>query len=135
MVLTNGFVPAAGEVFHLINAAQQTNAFTTVNLPALGAGLAWDNQIAANGSIAVVTAPVSGPQFGPTVLSGGNLIFSGTGGVTNGSFVVLSSTNVAAPLMNWLPVTSNVFDASGNFLFTNPVDPNLPQEFYRLQQQ
>ena len=136
VVLTNGFVPAAGEVFHLINAAQQTNAFTTVNLPALGAGLAWDNQIAANGSIAVVTAPGgSGPQFGPTVLSGGNLIFSGTGGITNGSFVVLSSTNVAAPLPNWIPVSTNPFDANGNFMLTNPINPSQPREFYRLQQQ
>jgi hypothetical protein len=36
-------------------------------------------------------------------------------------------------LLNWLPVTSNLFDASGNFQFTNPINPAQPQEFYRLQ--
>jgi hypothetical protein len=82
----------------------------------------------------VVTAPGGGPQFGAVTRSGGGLVFSGTGGAANGDYVVLSSTNVAAPLLNWLPVTSNLFDASGNFLFTNPINPARPQEFYRLLQ-
>ena len=133
MVLINGFVPVAGQVFQLFNAANRVGSFTTVNLPALNAGLAWDNQIGANGAIAVVAAPGGGSQFGTVTRSGSALIFSGTGGAANGDYVVLSSTNVAAPLLNWLPVTSNLFDASGNFLFTNPVNPARPQEFYRLR--
>jgi hypothetical protein len=133
VVLIDSFVPAAGQVFQLINAASRVGAFTTVNLPVLNAGLAWDNQLAANGSLAVVTAPGGGPQFGPVTRSGSDLIFSGTGGVANGDYVVLSSTNVAAPLINWLPVTSNLFDASGIFLFTNPINPARSQEFYRLR--
>ena len=104
-----------------------------MNLPALGPGLAWDNQIGANGSLAVVAEPGGGPQFGAVTRSGGALIFSGTGGAANGDYVVLSSTNVAAPLLNWLPVTSNLFDASGNFNFTNPINPARPREFYRLR--
>jgi hypothetical protein len=35
-------------------------------------------------------------------------------------------------LLNWLPISSNLFDASGHFLFTNPINPAKPQEFYRL---
>lgn len=134
VVLINGFGPAAGQVFQLFNAADQAGSFATVNLPALAPGLAWDNQIGADGSLAVVAAPGGGPQFGSVTRSGGDLIFSGTGGAANGDYVVLSSTNVAAPLLNWLPVTSNLFDASGNFNFTNPINPARPQEFYRLKQ-
>jgi hypothetical protein len=134
VVLINGFVPAAGQVFQLFNAASRVGSFTTVNLPALNAGLAWNNQIGANGAIAVVAAPGGSPQFGTVTRSGSDLIFSGTGGAANGDYVVLSSTNVAAPLLNWLPVTSNLFDASGNFIFTNPINPARPQEFYRLKQ-
>ena len=72
--------PPPARCFNCSTPAPRPAAFTTVNLPALGAGLAWDNQIDANGSIAVVAAPGGGPQFGSVTLSGGNLIFSGTGG-------------------------------------------------------
>ncbi len=133
VVLIDSFVPAAGQVFQLFNVANQLGSFVTVNLPALDAGLVWDNQIGANGAIAVVAPPGGGPQFGNVTLSGSDLIFSGTGGAANGDYVVLSSTNVAAPLLNWLPISSNLFDASGNFLFTNPINPARPQEFYRLR--
>jgi hypothetical protein len=134
VVLIDSFVSAAGQVFQLFNAASRVGSFATVNLPALGPGLSWDNQINANGSLAVVTAPGGGPQFDNVTRSGSALIFTGTGGAANGDYVVLSSTNVAAPLLNWLPMTSNLFDASGNFLFTNPINPARPQEFYRLKQ-
>ena len=66
VVLINGFVPAAGQVFHLFQVAHRTGSFTTVHLPALPAGLAWDNQIAANGSLAVMAAP-GGSQAKPAV--------------------------------------------------------------------
>jgi len=134
VVLIDSFVPAAGQVFLLFNAANRAGSFATLNLPALGPGLAWDNQIGANGSLAVVAAPGGGPQFGNVTRSGSALIFSGTGGAANGDYVVLSSTNVAAPLLNWLPISSNLFDAGGNFQFTNPINPARPQEFYRLLQ-
>ena len=64
---------------------------------------------------------------------GGNLVLSGAGGITNTSFILLSSTNVAAPLANWIPIVTNSFDANGNFDFTNPLPPGSPQTFYRLE--
>jgi len=131
VVLIDSFAPAAGQVFQLFNAAHQVGAFTTVNLPVLDAGLAWNNQIDVDGSIAVIAVLV-GPEFSSVSLSGTNLIVSGTGGTSNGSYIVLSSTNVTTPLLNWIPVSTNPFDASGNFLFTNPINPARPQEFYRL---
>ena len=81
----------------------------------------------------MVVAQGNGPRFGSVNLSGGSLVFNGTGGTTNGSFVVLGATNLVTPLMNWIPVSTNPFDASGNFLFTNSINPNQPQEFYRLR--
>jgi hypothetical protein len=135
VVLIDSFAPAAGQVFQLFNAATQLGSFTTVNLPTLDAGLAWDNQIAVDGSIAVITMPGGGSQFDSVQLSGTDLIFGGTGGAANGSFVVLSATNVTMPLPNWIPVSTNPFDASGDFLFTNPINPTQPQEFFRLLEQ
>jgi autotransporter-associated beta strand protein len=68
-----------------------------------------------------------------SITPGGNLVLSGSGGITNTSFVLLSSTNMAAPLADWIPVATNSFDANGNFDFTNPLPPGAPQTFYLLE--
>jgi hypothetical protein len=85
----------------------------------------------------VVTAP-SPPNFGNIHIanSGGGsfgFVMSGTGGVTNGTYYVLTSTNLALPLNQWTPVATNPFDGNGNFTFTNTPAANAPQMFYRLQ--
>jgi hypothetical protein len=46
---------------------------------------------------------------------------------------VLSSTNLALPAIIWERLVTNQFDGSGGFLFTNPVSPAAPQNFYLLQ--
>jgi hypothetical protein len=47
------------------------------------------------------------------------LLFGGSNGTANGTYYVLTSTNVTMPLANWLPLTTNQFDAAGNFVFSN----------------
>jgi len=73
------------------------------------------------------------PRIGAFSLSEGNLIFSGSNGLPNGTYYVLVSTNVALPLGQWTPIATNPFDSSGNFMFTNPINPNSAQLFYLLQ--
>ena len=73
------------------------------------------------------------PAIGKLTLTANNLIFSGSNGAPNGMFYVLASTNVAQPLTNWTVISTNNFDAGGNFNFTNPVDANNFQEFYLLK--
>ena len=99
-----------------------------------GTGLAWDTTQLNIGILNVVAASTQ-PVIGGIAVSGGNLIFNGTGGTTNGFYYVLTSTNLAAPLPNWIPVATNTFDASGNFSVTNAVDSNSPQQFYLLKLQ
>jgi len=41
VTLTGGFAPAAGDSFDLLDWLTRDGAFNTINLPALGAGLAW----------------------------------------------------------------------------------------------
>ena len=48
------------DTFTLFNAATYAGNFTTLNLPALNSGLGWSNSISANGSLVVVTAPLTG---------------------------------------------------------------------------
>ena len=66
-------------------------------------------------------------------LAGDKLILGGSGGVTNGTYYVLTSTNLSAPMVNWTRLLTNRFDASGNFNFTNALNANAPQSFYLLQ--
>jgi hypothetical protein len=84
-----------------------------------------------------VVAPVYYPSFSQVagVRSNGvlaALTFAGVNGPPNGSYRVLSSTNLAAPALLWLPVLTNAFDASGAFNATLPVNPAAPLGFYRL---
>lgn len=50
---------AKGDTFQLFNAATRSGSFTTITLPALAAGLAWDTTpLATDGSIRVIETPV-----------------------------------------------------------------------------
>jgi len=91
--------------------------------------------VAADGTITVTAAPVPPQITGTSLLSGTNLVCSGTGGVGFGNYRVLASTNVAAPLPTWTQVLTGSFDFDGTFSFTNVVDPAKPKEFFILQGQ
>jgi hypothetical protein len=68
-------------------------------------------------------------------LSGANIVISGTNGAKSGNYYILTSTNLGLPSSNWLRLSTNPFDAAGNFIFTNPLDPAQSQLFYFLQLQ
>jgi hypothetical protein len=80
-----------------------------------------------------VVLPPRRPYITGFSLSGGNLVLSGTNGPAGNSWSLLASTNVALTVSNWTLVRTGAFDASGNFIVTNQLDPGLPQRFFRLQ--
>ena len=63
----------------------------------------------------------------------GKLVLSGTGGVAGNSYAVVSATNLNPPVV-WTPVVTNKFTASGNFSYTNTVNPSMPSLFLGIQQ-
>lgn len=123
---------AAGDAFQLFTAGSFGGNFATVNLPTLGVGLFWNtNQLASQGWLSVgSTAP---PIITGVSVSGGSLIFSGAGGTPGGTYFVLTSTNVALPVVNWTPILTNIFDPLGGFSVTNVINPAVPQGYYRIQ--
>jgi fibronectin-binding autotransporter adhesin len=123
---------SAGDTFQLFNATGYAGAFSPLNLPTLGAGLVWTNKLAADGSIAVVAA--NNPKFNATKLAGTNLVFSVFDGVPNGGWTLLTATNVALPLTNWVTNTTGFFDPLGNLTLTNAVDPAQPKRFFNLRE-
>jgi uncharacterized repeat protein (TIGR03803 family) len=86
-------------------------------------------------SNALLTVVIMHPHFNSVQLSSDHkqIQYSGTVGAPNGQYTVLSSTDVAAPLGTWLPVTTNQFDSTGGFTFTHSVNTNEPQRFYLLR--
>ncbi|MDB6018810.1 MAG: Xylosidase/arabinosidase [Pedosphaera sp.] len=62
--------------------------------------------------------------------NGASIGFSGTNGTASITYRILSTTNLANPV--WLPVSTNSFDAAGNFNINLPSDPTNPAAFYRL---
>jgi fibronectin-binding autotransporter adhesin len=123
---------AAGDTFKLFDAASYSGSFASVQLPSLPAGLAWNtNALNSGGTISVVLNTM--PFINAIYLSGNGLALSGTGGVGNADYFLLSATNLATPLSNWTRLLTNQFDNSGKFNFTNAVSPDAPQKFYLLQ--
>jgi hypothetical protein len=135
LVNISGVPLAAGDSFEIFCANSYGGAFGTITPSTPGAGLLWNTNQLSNGVLSVVATPV--PSMAPVVSSvvtvDGNLIVSGTNGVGSGNYVVLSSTNVVAPLAGWTPLATNNFGADGAFIFTNPINSDVPQQFYLLK--
>jgi fibronectin-binding autotransporter adhesin len=131
--LING-TPAAGQTYQLFGAKSYSGGFELgISLPSLNSGLVWNtNNLYVNGTISVV--PQTG-MINTPVLSGTNLILTGSSGIPYGTFSVLASTNLALPFSAWTVLSSgNSYDGNGNFDITNAVNPNLPQEFFIISQ-
>jgi Concanavalin A-like lectin/glucanases superfamily len=125
---------APGDTFQIFNAANHTGSFANITPTVPGPGVAWDTNQLGSGIISVVTGP-SQPVIGSTTILSGNLIFSGTGGAANGTYYVLTSTNLATPLADWKPLSTNAFGGSGNFSVTNAINPGNPRQFYLIEAQ
>jgi autotransporter-associated beta strand protein len=138
LVVSNAGVAAfaTGDHFKLFSAAGFSGAFAGFVLPTLNAGLVWNtNTLNLSGTLSV--AAYLPPTIGALTVGGGNLNFSGSGGIPYWTYYVLTSTNLNLALAQWSPIATNQFDAGGNFALTfiNAVNPGSPQMFYTLQLQ
>jgi len=96
-----------------VNHAYSVMGTNTVSLVVKGAGGTSTNMRV--NYIVVKSKPV----LGKPVLSGGNLVLSGVNGPAGQQYRILSTTNVALPLVNWTPVYTNTFNADGSYGYTN----------------
>jgi len=122
---------AAGDSFQLFNASGYSGGFSPVILPTLPAGLTWTNRLLVNGTLAVVA--VAPPSITNFKLSGTNLIFQVTNGVAGGSWNLLTSTNVALPVLNWTTARSGTFDLQGAVNLTNGITVGEPRRFFLIR--
>ena len=112
-----------GDRFKLFNKAVPNGSTLGVS----GGGVQWANNLQVDGSISVTSLTVPMPVINSVILqdNGTNLVFSGTNGPVGGGYSVLSSTNMATPLANWVLQASGTFNGTGGFSYTNAMDgPN-----------
>jgi len=136
LINISGSPLAVGDSFQILFANNGISGAFTLSPTTPGPGLAWDISQLNNGIISVVasTTPTAPTVTGSTI-SGGNFIFSGSNGTAGNKYVVLTATNIATPLANWTPLTTNTFEAGGAFHVTNAVDATAHQRFYSIQLQ
>ncbi len=132
LVNVSGSPLAAGNTFQLFNAASYSGTFSSITPATPGAGLAWNTNQLGSGIVSVVTGGGSPPIISNTKVSGGSLIFSGTGGTASSTYYVLTATNLTGP---WNAIATNTYDGSGNFSVTNVIPAGVPHQFYRTSSQ
>jgi autotransporter-associated beta strand protein len=116
-----------GDMFDLFDGAL-SGSFATLEL----GYYMWDtSQLAVNGTI-TVTNFLALPILVVTV-SDTNIVLSVSGGAPNGPLSVVTSTDISAPLDTWTTVQNDVFDGSGNYTLTIPIDPGTAQRFYAIR--
>jgi autotransporter-associated beta strand protein len=135
-VVNTGDALQGGDTFNLFDGLSFGGTFAATNLPALTGALTWDlSQLAVNGTITVV-APVTTPAtivditYGP---GGTNVQLSGTNGQPSATYRVFTEIDMTVPYTNWLPIATNTFDGSGNFIINFPVTPGDNRRFYYIR--
>jgi autotransporter-associated beta strand protein len=121
-----------GDIFPIFGFITASGAFNRIEPASPGTGLAWDlSNLTVDGTVRVVT--LAQPNFTETFITPDGIVMSGSNGAPGTPYYVLSSTNIALPVVNWTRVATNLFDASGQFRITNAVSSQIPQEFFFLQ--
>jgi autotransporter-associated beta strand protein len=119
---------AVGNTFKLFSsAAPGTGNFSQVTILPAGSGTF-------NPSTGILTINSTGaPAIGSAVVSGGNLILTGSGGTPGGAYTWLTTTNVAAPLSTWTTNSTGTFNGSGSFSNAMTINHSEAARFFRLR--
>jgi hypothetical protein len=81
------------------------------------------------------TTPLASPVISSLTVTESNLSLNGIGGLAGRTYYALASTNLAAPLNQWVFVGSNTLPASGSFTIgiSNFDNQALPQGYFILK--
>ncbi len=75
VTLANSFIPLLGNSFHILDYGTQTGTFSSVNLPPLSAGLAWNTaQLYTTGVISVIGSTLFGDYNGNGVVDAADYV-------------------------------------------------------------
>jgi hypothetical protein len=129
------FYLANGALLNLNYSGTYTVAACSTNGVALAAGVYTAGNlpgfITGSGSLTIV--PAAPPVVNPPVISGGNLILTGSGGSPGGSYTLLTSTNLAIPIAAWTTNATGTFSGSGAFSNSIPISQSQAAQFFLLR--
>jgi autotransporter-associated beta strand protein len=108
--------------FYTNGVVLQIGTYNSANLPGF---------ITGSGSLTVSGA--TPPVVNHPVVSGGNLILTGSGGDAGAHYTWLTSTNLTTPIALWTTNTSGNFDESGDFSNAVPISTSTPSRFFLLR--
>jgi hypothetical protein len=77
-------------------------------------------------------ALVKPPILGAPMVSGGDLILTGTGGTPNSGYTWLTTTNLSAPII-WTTNSTGTLDGLGSFSNAIPISVTNPARFFRFR--
>jgi autotransporter-associated beta strand protein len=118
----------AGSQFKLFNSSSPGSGnFSSVTL--LPSGTATFNPTT---GVLTITSSGALTMSSPSV-SGGNLVLSGSGGSSGGTYSVLTATNLLTPLANWTTNVTGVFSSNGAFTNSIPITKTKPAQFFLLK--
>ena len=90
----------------------------------------------ANGAAAhviIVEIVFAMPTITQAITRAGNqVIINGAGGFVGATYRILTATKVQLPVVQWTPIVTNQFGASGDFSYTNVIQPNMPAQYFRV---
>jgi hypothetical protein len=126
-------VPSTNTLIQSINGAIAGYDFVLGS--SLPAGVQGYVQQSADGTaVQLVVTNASFPLKGVTLtsakLQAGSIVLTGTNGLPDGVYYVLSTTNLALP---WTPIATNAFDGSGNLNASFPASSE--QQFFKIESQ
>ena len=119
---------AVGDSFQLFN---QPVANGQALIVASAAGVVWTNNLAVDGSIAVVSILALPPATNLSIASSPGGIRLTASGAANSAYTVFTSTNLTAPLADWALIGVTNSDAGGLIQFLDAQGKNQ-QRFYRF---
>jgi hypothetical protein len=124
--LNNGFTPAVGSSFTVLSYGSFSGGFATFSSPR--SGIVWQ-PVYGSTALTLVAQPAI------VLLPPGTNVAINVNGTPGNQVILLTSTNLTLPLVNWTPVATNTFDPTRYLSFTNGMNPNNPRQFFTFKLQ
>jgi fibronectin-binding autotransporter adhesin len=121
-----------GDKFTLFSQPIGNGASVTIVSP----GFTVANNLATDGSVMVTSiVAVTAPTLGKPILSGTNIVITATNNAGNnsGTYTLLGTNNLTAPIATWPVLKTGSFDSNGNLAITNPIVGGTNSLFYILR--
>ena len=123
---------AAGDRFPLLQAESFTGEFASFSLPALDDSLKWNtSRLNLDGTLWVLRT--ASPHLSQVQNVAAGLVIRGSGGTPDWTYHVLTTTNLARPMTEWIRISTNQFDSLGSFSFTNSLSGEEAGRYYQIE--